>query len=204
MKQLFAVRILVTGFLAAAALYLPFSRAHAAVGDLEGSKETPLLKRYQGAVITAYAEKEFDDYDLPLSGVEAGKLKKSQHLEGKVTRVTYKAPANRSSLEIFRNYEAELKEMKFEILFRASGVDLDGFEVVYKDSSGPVLYGGSKPCLLVAKLTRPGGDVYISLYVAGCSAAYANDTISEGQPFVQLETVEVKPMEAKMETAPAK
>jgi hypothetical protein len=42
---------------------------------------------------------------------------KTEKIEGKVTRIDYRDPDNRSSLERMRNYELALKKAGFEIIF---------------------------------------------------------------------------------------
>src|ERR1044072_6325098 len=44
-----------------------------------------------------------------------------RELEGRHTRLLYLAPAGRSSLEVFRNYENELAAKGFTVLFKCSG-----------------------------------------------------------------------------------
>src|SRR5579863_3218896 len=74
--------------------------------DVEGSKDHPLVSRYTGSWIIAYAFKEYDEYLFPTGKLVAeDKLQKSEHLEGKITRITYQAPQGRSTLEIYRNFE---------------------------------------------------------------------------------------------------
>jgi len=60
--------------------------------DAEGSKDHPLISRYPGSVIREYVQKEFDEYELPLSKVADGKYAKTQHLEGKITAIYYTSP----------------------------------------------------------------------------------------------------------------
>ena len=82
----------------------------------------PLLKRYEGSFIVAYSEKQSDQYKLILGKAlnpslesSGGKqIEKEQLLEGKVTRITYFGPKGRSVLEVFRNYEQELKTKNAE------------------------------------------------------------------------------------------
>ena len=85
--------------------------------DVEGSKDHPLISRYPGSFIGAYFQKEFDEFTLPLGKLGEEKFTKSQHLEGKVTRIVYAAPEGRSVLEVFRNYQGALKKAGFQTLF---------------------------------------------------------------------------------------
>ncbi len=38
--------------------------------DRKGSRDNPLLKRYEGSLIVAYEHKKFDEFTLPLSKLE--------------------------------------------------------------------------------------------------------------------------------------
>jgi len=160
--------------------------------DVRGSKDHPLISRYPGSSIKEYSQKEFDEFTLPLGKLKSGKFEKSQHLGGKVTRILYQAPAGRSVLEVFRNYEGALKQAGFETLFTCTKEEC-GY--------GPVtLYGGNienwsrtyEPHYLSAKLARPRGDVYVSL-LAGASS----------WQWETLYVVEMKPMEAGLVTVDA-
>jgi len=82
-------------------------RAWAQGQDAEGCKDHPLVSRYPASVIKECRTTEFDELTLPLGKTNRdGVPAKSQHLEGKIRRISYEAPAHRSILEIYRNYEA--------------------------------------------------------------------------------------------------
>ena len=86
--------------------------------DVEGSQDHPLISRYPGSFITKYLTKEFDEFTFPLGKLtNANNFTKSQHLEGKITRIVYVGPAGRSVVEVFRNYQGALKKAGFETLF---------------------------------------------------------------------------------------
>ncbi len=84
--------------------------------DVEGSKDHPLISRYRGSVITEYSAVEFDEYTLPLGKIQDSQFAKSQHLEGKVTRIHYEIPEQRSALEVMRNYEQAPGRAGFQTL----------------------------------------------------------------------------------------
>ncbi len=168
--------------------------------DVEGSKDHPLISRYPGSVITRYFTKEFDEFTLPLGKLTDEKFTKSQHLEGKITRITYVAPEGRSVLEVFRNYQGALKKAGFETLFTCGPQDCSGSGGAsarvygtgdYDDYWGPdhgIKYAS-------AKLARPEGDVYVSLLV--------DDQGGNGRPNVELYIIEMKPMESGLITVDA-
>ena len=160
--------------------------------DVRGSKDHPLISRYPGSFIKEYSQKEFDQFNLPLGKLTRGKFEKTQLLEGKVTRILYQAPAGRSVLEVFGNYEGALKQAGFETLYTCTKEQC-GF--------GPVtLYGGKmenwsqtfQPRYLSAKLARPRGDVYVSLFAGATNWQWET-----------LYIVEMKAMEAGLVTVDA-
>jgi OOP family OmpA-OmpF porin len=168
--------------------------------DKEGSADHPLVSRYPGSFISDYQVVEFDEFTLPLGRIkpDGSGLEKSQHLEGKITHIVYDAPAGRSILEIYRNYESALKKGGFQILFACVNTSGCG-------SSGPTLYAaqgaedwswGAGLRILSAKLSRPEGDVYVSLLVGQWS------NLANGSS-VRLYVVEVKPMEGGLVTVNA-
>ncbi|MGD0696651.1 MAG: DUF4892 domain-containing protein [Terriglobia bacterium] len=168
--------------------------------DAEGSKDHPLISRYPGSIIGAYFQKDFDEFTLPLGKLADEKFAKSQHLEGKLTRIVYAAPEGRSVLEVFRNYQGALKKAGFETLFTCGPQECSGSGGTtarvygtgdYDDYWGPdhgIRY-------LSAKLGRPEGDVYVSLLV--------DDQGGNGRPNVELYVIEMKPMEGNLITVDA-
>ncbi len=84
----------------------------------EGCKDSPLVSRMKGAVITECSEKEYDAADLPVKKGPEGAVIKS--VEGAITRITYWHPKGVSALQIARNYEAALKKAGFSTLYEDS------------------------------------------------------------------------------------
>jgi flagellar motor protein MotB len=134
--------------------------------DTEGSKDHPLISRYPGAVINGYSQKEFNEFELPLSKVADGKYARTQHVEGKVTGIHYDSPSSRSALEIYRNYDAALQRAGFQTLFacapKACGDQPPGDAFPVDGSFGNY---SDQTRYLAAKLSRPQGDVYVALWV---------------------------------------
>lgn len=162
--------------------------------DAEGSKDHPLISRYPGSVIVRYSEKAFDEFALPLSGVADGKYAKTQHLEGKVTGISYTTPEGRSALEIYRNYETALTRAGFKTLFSCSagscGDPPPSGAFPIDDAFGNY---SDKTRYLAAQLARAQGDVYVALWVY--------DSSFDIKTF--LAVVEVKPMETGLVTVDA-
>ena len=84
--------------------------------DMAGSKDHPLIGRFQGSWIGGYETMGFDEYPFT-----SGKVEKpgdnTQTLEGRVTKIAYHVPDRISVLQIFRNFQRKLQESGFELLF---------------------------------------------------------------------------------------
>jgi OmpA-OmpF porin, OOP family len=189
-----------TVFVAGLLIGLSASFAAAQDQDMEGSKDHPLISRYPGTFIKDYVTREFDEFTLPLGKTSDLKFAKSQHLEGKITRIVYTAPAGRSVLEVFRSYQDALKKAGFETLFTCGPQDCSGTGKsdgrVYGNGEYDDYWGPDHGIhYLSAKLARPEGDVYVSLLV--------DDQGGNFQPNTELYVVEVKPMESGLVTVDA-
>jgi outer membrane protein OmpA-like peptidoglycan-associated protein len=175
--------------------------------DIAGSRDHPLVSRYAGSGIIGYDEREFDEYALLTSkatkyGGKEKNLDACRTIEGKVTKITYRAPRERSTLEVFRNYENSLKEANFELLFNCAKEECGGrnfnhavvpYDLVFGDYYQDQRY-------LAAKLPRDEGDVYLSLYVVHNRAGGGPGA---DRVHVQLDVIETRPMEAGMVTIDA-
>ena len=106
--------------------------------DVRGSRDSALLRRYEGSLIVAYEHRSFGELVLPLSRLEpvAGKTDASNNqvheprsarkLEGATTRIVYLIPENRSSLEVLRNYQEEVRGAGGKLLYECSGAGCGG------------------------------------------------------------------------------
>ncbi len=179
-------------------LSVPFAAAQEE--DAEGSKDHPLISRYPGSYINHYVTKEFDEFTLPLGKLTGEKFAKSQQLEGKITRIVYVAPAGRSVLEVYRNYQSALKKAGFDTLYTCGPQDCSA-----SGSSNGRVYGSGEydsywgPDHAIhytaAKLARPEGDVYVSLMI--------DDQGGNFRANIELYVIEVKPMESDLITVDA-
>ena len=127
--------------------------------DRQGSKDHPLLKRYEGSVIVAYEHKSFAEFTLPLSPLEPAsddakptlennrvyEPKNKKPLEGRYTRIAYLIPPDRSPLEVLRNYQDDVKAQGGKILFECKGAECGGDP--HRSSAGG------------------GGDMSLSMYL---------------------------------------
>jgi flagellar motor protein MotB len=96
--------------------------ASAQQSDLPGSEDHSIVSRYEGSFIDGYEVKEFDEFVLPLgpavwNDAREKVAEQREILEGRITRILYRGPDERSSLEILRNYQTALEGARFEILY---------------------------------------------------------------------------------------
>jgi hypothetical protein len=112
-------------------------------GDVPKSADHPLIKRYEGSTIIQYSQKAFDAYRLVV-GPDLGKGPKTLTAEGRVTRITYLVPEGRSTLEVIRNYELELKKAGFTTL--SAGAQFHSASAGVGDISMPSTSPGNSVC----------------------------------------------------------
>jgi OmpA-OmpF porin, OOP family len=194
--------------------------------DVKGSRDHPMISRVEGARIAGFDQKEFDEYRLVTGTVtgyrddgerwkvleEALNDKNSRRLEGKVWRLTYEIPKNRSTLEIIRSYQTELTKAGFKILYQCTNLECAG----PLPKEAPTTYGsnvhhGALASLLMkranfnvygsfyddqryiaAQLSRAEGDIYVSLLAVSLAA-----------PHARLDVIEVKPLKSSLVTVDA-
>jgi OOP family OmpA-OmpF porin len=149
---------------AALCLVVALAPAAAQKKDVEGSKDSPLVSRYPGSVIDNYVSRQFDEFNFPVSAVTPQGQPKLLHLEGKIVRIEYVNPPDRSSLEIYRNYESALKRAGIETVFSCSG-DACGLARIRESSDWVDTWYGTGHWQFSGKLARPEGDIYVSLHV---------------------------------------
>lgn len=181
--------------------------------DAQKDKDHPLISRYPGSEIQQSEVKEFDSYRILLGPVvsvdrETGEPKgpraatgKYEMLEGKVTRINYIAPAGRSALEVFGNYEQALRNAGAKILYRcedeACGREL-ARAVLTKSFAGRwtvMAYNERDQKYLVAQLEREGARIHVVVFTV---RAYSIGGPMQGRVFTQLDIVEGKPMEGSL------
>ncbi len=197
---------------AAALSVFPMARAQDSLTKDVAGRDHPILKRYEGSFIAAYSQKEYDEYKVPVGkalnksseGSNGRHIEQEQIVEGKITRITYYAPKGRSVLEVFRNYEAEMKKADAEILFSGSGPEELGYDFgalpqfdvlesqLFPYSHTEARYGAYKI-----------GDTFVVIYAAAFENGSPKQPIEKGQTAVQVDIIEAKPMEEKMVTVSA-
>jgi outer membrane protein OmpA-like peptidoglycan-associated protein len=176
--------------MAGAALFILLGAAGTAQGqDLAGSADHPVITRYPGMTITRYEVTEFGRYNL-VYGVDRGGNPADIHeLEGKVTRLTYKNPAGRSTLEIMSNFQEALKKSGAQILFSCEAAAC-GNTTRWTPVNG------------IRAMGRMLDNKYVSAR-AKRSEVQVNLSIFVGRYSTQLDVIEVKEMESGLVTVDA-
>jgi hypothetical protein len=181
---------MINRMLLVAGLFVAFAAAPMAAQprDVEGSKDSPLVSRYPGSIIDNYKTRQFDEFSFPVGAVTPQGMPKSVHLEGKITRISYTYPQDRSPVEVYRNYESALKHAGFETVFACSG-DACGVARFHMTADWSDTWYGAGHWQFSGKLARSEGDIYVSLHVAPGTT--------------NLDIIETKPMEGGLVTVNA-
>lgn len=208
------IMAIISMLLVASAILLSVSAALAA--DVPGSKDSPLLKRYEGSEIIGYDYRGFDQFHLITGPLKSYDLPPdpSTKVTGKHTRILYVAPPERSPLEVFHNYAQELEQDGYETVFTCSEAECGKANAMPRtlysndrklSNKGQMSeYAFSSPVepqFLAATLRRAEGDVHVSLLVAKETFKHFKETSQ--RTLVLLDIVEAAPMEQKMVTVDA-
>lgn len=186
------------------ALVISLCAFSAYAADIEGSADHALVPRYEGSEIVAYQSDAFSEHRLlNAPAANYGGIDKNHDatllLEGKVTRISYRAPAGRSALEVFRNYENALVAAGMETIFSCSRDACGGRNFNHAIAEGNLysLFGEyqAEQRYLAAKLARPKGDAYVALYVVMNTSGGGPN---KDRAMLQLDVVELQPMEDRM------
>jgi flagellar motor protein MotB len=182
--------------------------------------------------VIGYQVRDFDEFELPLGPIQRVEglgiiveTTKSQRLEGRHTRILYVAPADRSPLEVLRNYEGELAKAGFQTLYSCAGAACGGEDgwlgehFLYgkgrelRDTPPPGTGGPPGQIseyafnfpkdqrYLAARLSRPEGDVFASVLVAVETFDHFPET--KDHSLVLLDVIESVPMDRGMVTVDA-
>lgn len=217
-------------FVLAAAL-LAAGVVHADTGvpaqDLKGLSDAPGLKRYAGAVLTYRDDTAYDELKLPAARAVSkdDRMSAARTLDraGRRTALQYIAPAGRSSLEVLRNYQQELKPVGFETAYECAGDacgDADSIQPAslagmvmpatwwrtVGDNSAAACGGGSLVSdfrYAVLDNKASGATVALMAWTPGIVSAYCDDKAFQKRTSVMVVRVEPKAREQKMETLSA-
>ncbi len=154
--------------------------------ELEGH---PLITPYPGSTLSRSERADFDTYQL-IVGVEASNPV-GRKLEGTVTRLGLYQPADKSTLEIFRNYESALADAGMETIFSCSNEECGPSYTssAWNRLSGITAKSGANCRYLAGKLATQESTAYIAIMV--------------GRRRHNIHIVEVKEMEGGLVTVNA-
>lgn len=147
----------------------------------------PLITGYDNAPVWKKTVNEFDEYNA-FTGMDAdGNEPTSLTLEGKITKVIYKTLRERSTLEIFRNYEEAVVQAGGEIIFSCNQ-DKQECAARY---AGPTMakFG-------VTAILNTAGRYLLGKIEQGEDVAYL--AIAVGQVTNEIHVVEVKDIDLGM------
>lgn len=177
----------------------------APAADVAGSQDHPLLSRVPGSEIVAWDQKEFDSCTLIVGeGTTKDGFEATRTVEGRVTRIGYRLPGDRSTLEASRSYQRAVEAAGFRTVLAWEGFDDFGFFVRYLKLPGEArLYPGEvadnsrkgDARYFLGRLDAPSGPVWVSVY------AYRE--IGKSAPALRLRVVEEKGMEGGLVVADA-
>jgi OmpA-OmpF porin, OOP family len=185
--------------------------------DVADARDHEQIPRYEGSWMLGHETKRFDRFALPTGpavrrdGQWQGETE--QVLEGARTRLLYVAPQERSTLEVFRNYQAALAERGFETLYSCSGRECGNNNSIGRN----ILWARDRQLANAGDKTRYAfggmhddhylaarnaeGTTWVGLYVARNDFKAFADTYLH--PVILVEVVDVGAMEQRMIDAAA-
>jgi outer membrane protein OmpA-like peptidoglycan-associated protein len=142
-----------------------------------------LITRYPGSTVLKHDAKDFDRYRLVVGLEPKGMKFKAEEVQGTTTRIVYENPAERSTVEIFRNYRQALERADAEMLFSC--------EI---DACGPA-YARGRWNRENGLFTATDGDPRYLAARVGEGDATAYVAVMVGKARTQLDIVETKVMD---------
>lgn len=184
-----------------------------AAQDIDGSADHPLLSRFEGARITAYEAADFDAATLPTGPVaDENAPDETVALEGRITRMAYHIPEEKTSLEVARNYEIALATGGFDIAFSCAGPECGRGFARYVIQSGDVFRRGfdratfnDRSRALLAVRETDEQTAHILLYIMedrANSRTLIRQIVVEGEPMQtgQVSVRDAQALQAALET----
>ncbi len=191
--------------------------------DAKGAKDHSMLKRIEGSEIIWSKVLKFDELNITQGRVEwdytTEKFKdiKKVKVEGAHTTLYYKLPADSTTLESVRQYEAELKPAGFETLFTAENDKLDNGYNGFVEQTFPTVKGtpgleylhqfnhDEQRYMALKGTGKAGNTIYVTLYAfalqdvsTGFAEMQETHKLDKGQIVLRVDVLETKAMEARM------
>jgi OOP family OmpA-OmpF porin len=205
------------------AAFLTLSSPFLSAKDAPGSKDPADFKRITGSEIIWYKASKFDELNIPLERVEFDYDKqefrktKREKAEGQLATLYYKLPADSTTLEAVRQYEAELKPAGYVTLFTAENDKLDDgygrfveqtFPIAKKTDQLQYLHEFNKDEQRYAVLKgkgKAGNDIYVSIYAfrlddvsTGFGKLVEGHKLEKGNVIARVDILETKAMDTRM------
>ena len=146
--------------------------------DIGGSKDYPLITRFEGSFIEYFKETKLDNYKIPLD-FENGTLDfvHPADIEGKVTRIQYSTTPDNNISYVMKTLKSSLVKDSFNILYAKSNDEMvlgpgTISSLLYKDLNNQKFgfkYGteGKEQGLIIAKRQNEGKDIFACIYISG-------------------------------------
>ena len=190
--------------------------------DTKGLTDPAGLKRYTGAVLLYRDDAAYDEVRFPAAKVvdQNDKLVAARNVDraGQRTALQYVAPAGRSSLEVLRGYQQELKAAGFETTFECAGDACGGSNIfAYSlprsllpggwagkvgDNSPAACASGTLADLRYALLDNKasGASMAVMTWNPDITSAYCDEKEFQKRTTITVVRVEPKAREQQMET----
>lgn len=158
---------------------------HPAFAARKEKTDHPLVTPYAGSSIYSKDVKQYDEYRVFKGWDKAEKKYNTQTLEGKITKILYKNPPERSVLELYRNYQDALEQQGVSILYECNQANMecvDGYVGAHlRQEFGIHAIGNKSGRYVFAKLDQEEQIAYLALAV--------------GEQNTDVHVVEMKKME---------
>ncbi len=129
----------------------------------------PLVTPYAGSSIYSKDVKQYDEYRVFKGWNKETKKYNTQILEGKITKILYKNPPERSVLELYRNYQSALEKEGVTILYECNQANMecvDGYVGAHlRQQFGIKAIGNKSGRYMFAKLDQEEQTAYLALAV---------------------------------------
>lgn len=173
--------------------------------DVAGSRDHPIIGRYPGSIIRKYYQSEFEEYGLRMSSVESFVNPKGDAatVAGRVTRINYIAPAGKSSIEVFKNYEKALVDNGADVLWKCANHECGKgiAQAVLTKQFAPEVnlmgYNYDDQRYLAGKLKVGEQQYYLAVLTVGANNIGGS---LKGRVFTQVDIVETKEMDTGLIT----
>jgi OOP family OmpA-OmpF porin len=171
----------------------------------------PLVSRYAGSTMYQSVSQDYGAFTIVTAKpVFNATLSNTKSVEGKLFHAVYFGPHGKSPLEIYRNFQQSLAAGGFKTVYACANAECgDLFNNLYSSRYNGKLLDNSSSLgatftssynrdmrYLVAQLSRPTGDIWVSLMTGPIDQNWA-DTLkaSVDQAFYGLAVIESAPMD---------